>query len=362
MTRRDWVLVASAGLCAGLAPACSHTVRQTATAVEQAEVEQPVQTARAGSPYHPLLSKREDQAPDPALARTDYAAPLTGPDLPPQPRPAQELTASSADRRRPVEPPVSAGEEEGAVSPASFPEGQPATEAPLVAALRCCLSNRPAEAMSWLERYDKRSQDLLLCLLPLAARLAEVDLPHASPQEVAAILAQLHSAMAPLRLRAALSISKMALCRHIEKFGSYEPFPSHYAFRPNEPVHLYAELQNFSSEAQGPFYLTRLSGRVEIRDVHGALAHRLDIREGDQVDLSRTLRQDFFIHCSFRIPPLLPPGAYTLWIQVTDTPTQRTAERGLDLYVAPGGSGAVRVGRTRTSPTIPTTGLLDSTG
>ncbi len=205
----------------------------------------------------------------------------------------------------------------------------------MLGALRCCLETRPADAVRFLERYDRPNQDLLLCLLPLAVRLSEGSLTQASPQEVSAILAELNSVMAPLRPRAALTISKMCCCRSIEKFGSYEPFPQQYRFRPNTLIQVYVELQHFTTEGHGPICRTRLASSVRIRDINNLIVWRQDFPQDSHPDQSRTPRHDYFLNCSFRVPQL-PPGPYTLAIHVTDVPTQRTAERVLDFSVAPG--------------------------
>src|SRR5205807_2620336 len=81
----------------------------------------------------------------------------------------------------------------GRPSPAPLPElaAKPLDDPPLVAALRCYLDRRPGDAIKWLERYERPNQDLLVGLLPLAARLTEGNLEKATPEEAAAMLATL---------------------------------------------------------------------------------------------------------------------------------------------------------------------------
>src|SRR5262249_35179763 len=151
---------------------------------------------------------------------------LTAPDPPLGSAPFREYpTDPKGDRPSPEPVPARMPDLTGSATAVPDAGVQPPQEAPVLAALRCCLEKRPAEAVHILAVYDKRNQDVLLCLLPLAARLAEGSLSQASPQEVSAILTQLNSVMIPLRPMSALTISKMCYCRAIEKFGSYEPFP-----------------------------------------------------------------------------------------------------------------------------------------
>src|SRR5262249_22125880 len=83
-----------------------------------------------------------------------------------------------------------------------------APEEPLITALRSFLQKRPTEAVETLKRYDAASQEMLLCLLPLAVRLTEGNVEQARPQEADALVEQLHSLALPLRARAPLHIEK----------------------------------------------------------------------------------------------------------------------------------------------------------
>src|SRR5262249_41084265 len=58
------------------------------------------------------------------------------------------------------------------------------------------------------------------------------------------------------------------------------------------------------------------------------------------VDRSLTPRQDCFINFQFPVPSKVPPGEYTLRIQVRDDggPAPRAAERSLDFKVTAAGS------------------------
>lgn len=220
-------------------------------------------------------------------------------------------------------------------------------EPPLVRALRCYLEKRPAEAIACLKDCDKLSQELLLCVLPVAARLGEGDIERASPEEAAVLAEQLDGVESRLRPRAALAIDRMCFCRRIETFGVYEPLSDGPAFRPGEWAQVYVELRNFSCEHQdgGPAaleYTTRLVSSAEIRDRAGrkvwpAGPGRLSFRRKGPQE-SRSAWHDYFDNYSLRVPEL-PAGPYTLWIEVQDAPTGRAVRRSLDFRVDAAGQG-----------------------
>jgi hypothetical protein len=214
---------------------------------------------------------------------------------------------------------------------------KPPDEPPLVGALRCCLDKHPADAVSRLGCYDKTNQELLLCILSLAARLTEGRL---QPQDLVVVLEELNSMMIPLRSQAALSIEKMCFCRGIWTFGVYEPLPTDHHFRPGERVQIYVELRNFSSrKIQHPSgevtHVVELVSSADIEDYAGNKVSREEIIfHRKKPDESRTLRSDYFDNYHFFVPDIAP-GAYKLWIQVEDVGTRpsRKVRRSLDFYV-----------------------------
>jgi hypothetical protein len=331
MRRRGWIVALGSGLCAGWLPACAPyaasiavppppvPAKEAGVRPEGREAETP-QT----SPYHQLPPPRPvkpDRTSDGTIEQARYpvppasrVGPLRGkePEEPPGPVPEfGPLVPAHVVVESPVRPPP---------------------EKPLIAAMQCFLDKRPAEAVERLRRYDKPNQELLLCLLPLAARLTESSLQQADPQDMAAVVEQLQGLETPLRARAALGIDKMCFCRRIERYGVYDPLPDNYAFRPGEPVQLYVELRNFSSELHDRVYVTRLHSRVEAHDYEGRVVWREDFHDADRADVSQTLRHDYFNNYRFCVPDI-PPGSYTLWIHVQDVATKRSTRRSLDFRV-----------------------------
>jgi hypothetical protein len=178
----------------------------------------------------------------------------------------------------------------------------------------------------------------------VAAPLGEGDLGRASPQEAAVLLDRLNVLAQALRARAPLTLDKVCFCRKVWSFGAYEPLPGDYPFQagagdlPGERVQVYVEVRNFTSRPRGDFYETRLAGTLEILDFGGGQVALFHL---PCVDGSRTPRQDCFINFQFPVPPKVPPGQYTLRIQVRDDggPAPRVARPcTLDFKVTAAGS------------------------
>jgi hypothetical protein len=229
-----------------------------------------------------------------------------------------------------------------------------APDEPLVQALRCFLNKQPAEAVELLQPYAKDNQEALLALLPLAVRLTEGDLKTAGPQELNATLEQLQSLSQPLARHAALRIEKLCFCREIRRFGLYDPLPDACpAFRAagdgrrGELIRIYAEVRNFCSKLDSPYYVTKLASKVEIYLQGQGTSDKKDkpiwvwdfsAQSDRSPDRSRTPRHDYFINYEFCVPANLPPGHYTLWVQVEDRLSPRVARRSLDFEVVAGGA------------------------
>jgi hypothetical protein len=310
MTRQTRLLLIGAGLCISLVPACNRH-----TAPEPPVPSPPIQLA---GPPQPVTDPRTTGTPYPVV-------PLRpAPPVPPAPTPNSEPSPPPVATTQPRE---SAPEfQVQAVSePVSEPKpaaqvtaARPAEDAPLVAALRCFLEKRPQDAVSWIQRYDKANQDLLLALLPLAAHLTERSIDRDKPEDVSQVIEQLQSLTVPLRPRAALAIDQMCFCERIRWFGDYVPLPDNPAFRPGDLVQVYAELRNFISEKHEQFFVTHLASSVEILDYNNNVVWRQDFPEDrNHPDRSRTPRHDYFNNYRFYMPQI-PQGEYRLLIKVTD--------------------------------------------
>jgi hypothetical protein len=194
-------------------------------------------------------------------------------------------------------------------------------EPPLVTALRFVLGKKASEAFDALQGYDKPTQEILLALLPLAARLGEGGLEQASPQEMAALIDQLNQLSNLLRGRAALTLERACFARRIEGFGVYDALASNPIFIAGTDGHngdraqVYAEVRNFLSKFDGKVHEIRLTGRLEIYGSDGQFRWGKNYR--DDATFSLSPRQDFFVSFKF-YPPNLRPGNYLLVVEVRD--------------------------------------------
>jgi hypothetical protein len=339
MTRREWVLATGVGLLAGVTPACSHTMAraplEATPRVENpapvAQTQSPVVAAPPRSPYAEISRLPEGEtkldASPIAQARFPVDLPNNGATAP-MPR-----LAGQSEQERDIQ--TSASPVSGVGS-----EVRPrlAEDPPLVAALRCYLNRKPAEAVVCLERYDRVNQDLLLCLLPLVVRLSEGSLQKCDSRELTNLLAELERLRRLIQPSAQLVIDKMCFVDGIDAikgFGVYRQLEEEHEFQPGDVLQVYAELQNFSSAKDERTGLSaiRLKSEIRILDFNGRRVELKNFADEEGPDQSQTPRHDFFISYTWQLPRNMPDGRYTLRLLVTDVPTNRQAERTLDFRV-----------------------------
>lgn len=116
-----------------------------------------------------------------------------------------------------------------------------------------------------------------------------------------------------------VEIRKLALCREVSGYGSYEPF-EHYRFLAGERqrVIVYVELDHFRPRQLGDGrYEVSLQQQVVLYNEADGLA----VWRHDPVqitDVSRNRRRDFFIVQLITLPERLNVGNYRLKVRVTD--------------------------------------------
>jgi hypothetical protein len=300
------------------------------------------------SPYHP------QPTPLPVPAATVQPASHQTPASDPPPVRKDDTPATLAPLTSPQAAPPNATPPAPVVVPQHQESKKPTSDEPLVIALRAYMQKRPADALDALRRYEKSNQDMLLVALPFAARLTEGDIDKVSPREAAELADLVQGVEERLRQRAALRIEKMLFCRQIDDFGEYQPreavngmatFEGGAGDQPGETVRVYVELRNVSSRQRGDCYETRLAGSIELLDFDGRSAYRKDFPP--EQHRGQSPRHDFFVNCSFSVPRKVPPGRYTLRVEVRDIttlppdapgakyspPSYRVAHQTLDLQV-----------------------------
>lgn len=132
-----------------------------------------------------------------------------------------------------------------------------------------------------------------------------------------------------------LAIAELQLCRRIEGFGVYEPFPAG-ELRPGRAVGLYWEVEGLRAEESEGGFRTRLESTVELIPASGA--GRAWTRPlGPAEDVCRRPRRDFFVNARIDLPADLEPGDYVLRLTVNDAlaGTQARRERPVTLAAPP---------------------------
>ena len=213
------------------------------------------------------------------------------------------------------------------------------SESPLLAFMRLYLDKRPAEAIAQLNAYDKMRQDLLLGLLSLAASVTEGDPSKIEPAQVGVILNQLKGIASPLVPKAPFTLTSACPCVVVREFGDYDKLPPDYAFQPEGHMEIYVEMQNFSTVRRNGGYEIWLSSQADIYDDANRLVPNSHVAfdRAAEPDKSHTWTplRDAHRRYTLRLPKDLPPGRYTLRLQVEDLPSHRIAKYDVPFNVIP---------------------------
>ncbi|RLS57076.1 MAG: hypothetical protein DWH91_05240 [Planctomycetota bacterium] len=144
---------------------------------------------------------------------------------------------------------------------------------------------------------------------------------------------QFQNALRHLQPQAKLQLHGLTFCQQIDGWGQYQPFERD-EFEPGQPVLLYAEVQNFSSEMTPEgLFRTRIISQIEIVRL-GAEPQVFDQEHlGEAEDLCRARRTDYCSSYRIELPTNLTPGQYELRLQVEDFLTQRTTHQSVGFRV-----------------------------
>jgi hypothetical protein len=136
-------------------------------------------------------------------------------------------------------------------------------------------------------------------------------------------ITQLRTAVNRLQEKSKLELRNVAFCQKIVNYGNYERVKRD-EFTPGQPVLLYAEVENFKSEAttDGP-YRTILKSTVEIFDSRGQMVQSMPFPPTD--DLCASPRRDYYNSYEFAIPQRIGLGPHTLKLTVEDQISRKVA-------------------------------------
>jgi hypothetical protein len=136
-------------------------------------------------------------------------------------------------------------------------------------------------------------------------------------------IAQLRTAVQRLKEKSKLELRNVAFCQKISSYGNYERVKRD-EFSPGQSVLLYAEVENFKSEAttEGP-YRTILKSTIDIFDSHGTRVVTMPFQPPD--DLCASQRRDYYNTYEFAIPQRIGIGPHTLKLTVEDQISHKVA-------------------------------------
>jgi hypothetical protein len=197
-----------------------------------------------------------------------------------------------------------------------------ATRHPLVLALECALDNRHQQALWHLQKYDERTQLLVLRMLAPFSLVAKNT--NLSAADIAALNDKMAEVMRVLQQNSEFAISRLCFCESIKDFAIFKPLPGNHEFLSppsgwaGEEIHLYVGFKNFASEKKEGQFETKLSSRIRLVDGKGQtkLVHRFSAN--DLTLVSPMQLAEYYHHYHFYLPPKLPSGSYTLVVELTD--------------------------------------------
>jgi len=141
----------------------------------------------------------------------------------------------------------------------------------------------------------------------------------------------LTEALARLGELAPLVVRNLTFCTAIQSFGCTTPF-STYEFRPGQPVLLYVEVDNFTSEPTPKGYHTALRSRFRILDAQGRCVEDHDFTVTEEYCANQ--RRDFFISYDLTLPEKLSPGRYTLELTVEDLKSKKVGQSSIAFSIS----------------------------
>ena len=147
--------------------------------------------------------------------------------------------------------------------------------------------------------------------------------------------ARMHLAKADARLgeSGTLAVRNLAFCTQVSSYGVYEKFED-YKFKANQPLILYAEVQNFKSEESSRGFHTALRSSYQILDAQGRRVAENDLALTEEY--CRNQRRDYFLRYFLSVPERIYDGNYTLQLTIVDTLSQKIGTSTIEFTVGGG--------------------------
>ena len=140
----------------------------------------------------------------------------------------------------------------------------------------------------------------------------------------------LNEATCKLGQLATLSVRNITFCSEVSSYGVFTRFEKE-TFQPGQQVLLYAEVENFTSEATPKGHHTALSSSYQIFDSRGQRIEQHEFPLTEEYCINP--RHDFFIRYFLRIPEQIYDGPHTLQLTIEDTLGQKVAQAKIDFQI-----------------------------
>lgn len=186
------------------------------------------------------------------------------------------------------------------------------------------IANQPSEAIASLDTLPDGEQAFWQELM-LAMAQYRTDDEITQEQRLSSTAEQLRSATRHLTIFGDLNFRRLDICSRIFSFGRVEAFPSN-DFDPGQPILLYTELENFSTEitARGA-YRTNFDAQLQIlHDNSNEPIETIDL--ADISDESTSERTDYFQSFELTVPSHLATGSYQIRVRLRDRIGRKSAE------------------------------------
>jgi hypothetical protein len=165
-------------------------------------------------------------------------------------------------------------------------------------------------------------------------------------QRAVAALAPLDEARARLSELASLRIRNLSFVESVDGFGAYEPSKGS-TFTPGQKVMLYAEVENFASNASEEGFATSLGTSFKVLDDSNRLVDGKQFP--DVQDSCRNRRRDFHMQYELALPERIYPGPYKIELTITDHNSGKIGQATLPFEIA--GDAPAKIAATPAAPT-----------
>ncbi len=193
------------------------------------------------------------------------------------------------------------------------------------------IANQPGKAIRAVEELGGPEQDFWQELM-LAMAEYRSESTTDKEERLTNTTGQLRSAVRQLMPLTALQIRRFEICSRIHSFGRLDTFPANN-FDPGQPLLLYAEVDNFTSElTPGGSYRTQFEAELKLYE-EGNTKAKETIALPDISDESTSERSDYYQSFELSLPSHLKSGQYSIRLRLRDRTSGKTAESTVEFQV-----------------------------